>query len=59
MYDLRTFEQVAILKAHQNEIRSLHIDDNYLFSCGKGSINNGGIFKWDLRGQTCYQIEER
>ncbi len=41
IFDLRTFDQVATLRAHRNEVRAIHKNGNYIISAGKGSINSG------------------
>ena len=59
IFDNRMFGQVATLRAHRDEVRALHKEGNYLLSAGKGSLNNGALFKWDLRGDTWLALEEK
>lgn len=49
LWDLRTSNSEGVLRGHKDEIRTMRIVNNYLFSAGKGLTNSGGLLVWDLR----------
>jgi WD40 repeat protein len=49
LWDLRTSNNEGVLRGHKDEIRTMKIVNNYLFSAGKGLTNSGGLLVWDLR----------
>jgi len=49
LWDLRSSNSEGVLRGHKDEIRSMHIINNYLFTAGKGLSNSGGLLIWDLR----------
>ena len=49
LYDLRQSSVEGTLRGHREEVRCLHIVDNYLFTAGKGLSNSGSLLVWDLR----------
>lgn len=66
LWDLRTYESVAALRGHKDEVRCLHStlnqngNNNWLFSAGKGSTNGGSLLIWDLRMLDCQSpIDEK
>ena len=60
MWDSRSYNSVAILKAHKDEVRTLHYKENILFSGGKSNGGCGSLLLWDLRKiQQFTPIEEK
>jgi WD40 repeat protein len=49
LWDLRTSNNEGVLRGHKDEVRTMHVANNYLFSAGKGLTNSGALFVWDLR----------
>lgn len=49
LWDLRQSSNQGVLRGHKEEIRCLHIANNYLFTAGKGLSNSGSLFVWDIR----------
>lgn len=49
IWDLRSYSQVTVLRAHKDEVRTLYSSENTLFTAGKGTPNSGGLMMWDLR----------
>jgi len=49
LWDLRQSSNEGVLRGHKEEVRCLHISNNYLFTAGKGLSNSGSLFVWDLR----------
>ena len=37
------------LKGHKDEVRTMHINNDLLFTGGKGLANSGSLLVWDLR----------
>ena len=56
VWDLRTHKVEMTLKAHKDQIRTLHVTGDYLFSAGKGTVNGGGLLVWDLRGSLSFSV---
>lgn len=54
VWDLRTSKPEMVLKGHKDEIRLLHVDQDTLFSAGKGTVNGGALLVWDLRGSMSF-----
>lgn len=50
LWDMVSLTQVGKLSS-KSEVKALAVspDERYLFSGGKGDINNGGLLIWDLR----------
>ena len=42
-------KNIATLKGHKDEIRSLYVHNGILYSAGKGGPTYGSILTWDLR----------
>ena len=40
---------VCSLKSHKDEVRTMHIVDDILFTGGKGLVNSAALMVWDLR----------
>jgi WD40 repeat protein len=57
LWDLVSLTNVATLKAHQDDIRTLEKGSNILVSAGVSGYNDYSMFVWDLR--TSNPIEER
>ena len=49
IWDLITLNVECSLKAHKDEVRTMHIINNLLFTGGKGLANSGSLLIWDLR----------
>ena len=49
IWDLVTVNVMCTLKAHRDEVRTMHIVDDLLFTGGKGLANSGSLLMWDLR----------
>lgn len=49
LWDLRQSSNEGVLKGHKEEVRCLHIANNYLFTAGKGLSNSGSLLVWDMR----------
>ena len=49
LWDLRQSSNEGVLRGHKEEVRCLHIANNYLFTAGKGLSNSGSLFVWDIR----------
>jgi WD40 repeat protein len=49
VWDLVTLNVGFTLKAHKDEVRTMHIVNDMLFTGGKGLTNSGSLLIWDLR----------
>ena len=49
LWDLRQASNEGVIRGHKEEVRCLHIVDNYLFTAGKGLSNSDSLLVWDLR----------
>ena len=49
IWDLITLNVECSLKAHKDEVRTMHIVNDILFTGGKGLANSGSLLIWDLR----------
>lgn len=49
IWDLITLNVECSLKAHKDEVRTMHIANDLLFTGGKGLANSGSLLMWDLR----------
>ena len=49
VWDLVTLNVECTLKAHKDEVRTMHIANDILFTGGKGLANSGSLLIWDLR----------
>ena len=49
IWDLITLNVEGQLKAHKDEVRTMHMVGDYLFSAGKGGTNSGSLLAWDFR----------
>lgn len=49
IWESSTLELKGTLKAHKDEVRTIHISGNYLFTGGKGTNNGGSLLVWDFR----------
>lgn len=49
VWDLVTLNVECTLKAHKDEVRTMHIANDILFTGGKGLANGGSLLIWDLR----------
>lgn len=49
IWDLVTLEVQGTLKCHKDEVRTIHIHGDYIFTGGKGTSNSGSLLVWDLR----------
>ena len=60
LWDLLSLQCIGSLKGHSDEIRSLLVKGNRLYSAGKSGSEEGGaaLLVWDLRMQNCL-LEER
>ena len=42
-------KHIGVLKGHKDEIKTLYVANNRLFSAGKGNSTACGLYVWDLR----------
>ena len=49
IWDLATLEVQGTLKCHKDEVRTIHVHGDYIFTGGKGTANGGSLLAWDLR----------
>lgn len=49
IWDLVTLNVEGTLKGHKDEVRTMHINNDLLFTGGKGLANSGSLLVWDLR----------
>jgi len=49
IWDLVTLNVEGTLKGHKDEVRTMHINGDYLFTGGKGLANSGSLLVWDMR----------
>lgn len=49
IWDLVAINVVSVLKGHKEEVRTMHIMEDTLFTGGKGLANSGSLLAWDLR----------
>jgi len=59
LWDLVSLQNVATLKGHKDEIRTLHVWNDMLISGGKGSGTNPSILFWDLRSTSPVEEKEK
>ena len=62
LWDYRSFENVAVLKSHKDEVKTLYSSkgyaENLFFSAGKGTPTSGSLHVWDIRNLSS-PIEEK
>jgi WD40 repeat protein len=49
LWDLVSLQNITTLKGHKDEIRTLYVKGDTLFSAGKGGTSYGAMLVWDLR----------
>lgn len=56
LWDTISLTNVGKLQGHREEIKALNVakDSNLLFSAGKGSVDSGALFIWDVRKNPTY-----
>jgi WD40 repeat protein len=59
LWDLVSLQVISTLKAHKDEVRVLHINNDLLYSAGKGGASASSIFSWDFRSTNPLYEAER